>query len=242
MTDRRLLPPWLGGRLIFGVTVFVLGVLFTLDRLGLVDARGYVRYWPLALVAAGLIMLIEPTGGPRRVFGAALAFFGGGLLLDNLRLVRFDWGVVFPLFLLAVGAALVWQALGGRRHLPATGGESGGSGADAGAGTVSGFAVLGGVKRRSTSTAFRGGDASAVLGACELDLRHAALAPGGAELDTFALWGGVEIRVPEDWEVEVRGTPILGGFEDLTKSGPSAGGRRLVIRGLAIMGGVEVRN
>jgi LiaF transmembrane domain len=232
MSDRRLLPPWLGGRLIFGVTVLVLGVLFTLDRLGLADAGAYVRYWPLALVAVGLIKLIEPDGGPRRVFGAALALFGGGLLLDNLHLFHFDWGVVFPLFLLFIGAALVWQALGGRA--PAPGGQS--------AGTVSGFAVLGGVKRRSTSTAFRGGDASAVLGACELDLRQAALAPEGAVIDTFALWGGVEIKVPGDWEVEVRGTPILGGFEDLTKSGPSAAAGRLVIKGLAIMGGVEVKN
>ena len=226
-------PCWLGARLILGVTVVSIGVLFTLDRLGVADVARYVRFWPLALVAIGALKLLAPDGAAVRLFGAALVLFGGALFLDALHLLRFDAGVIFPLFLLFLGGAIVWQAMGGRAR-PAPG--------DAAVGTVSGFAVLGSVKRRSTSSAFRGGDVSAILGGCEVDLRQAALAPEGAEIDAFAFWGGVEIKVPTDWQVEVRGTPVLGGFEDVTRSGATPGDRRLVVKGLAIMGGVEVRN
>jgi predicted membrane protein len=231
MSRQPTVAPWFGCRLIFGFTVLAVGVLFTLDRLGLADAARYVRFWPLALVAAGLLLLAQSGDAPRKLFGLALALLGGGLLADRLRLLDFDWGVIFPLFLLFVGAVMVWQALSGPR-----------APAQPSADTVSGFAVLGGLKRRSTSTAFRGGDLSAVMGGCEVDLRQATLAPEGAVIDAFALWGAVEIKVPEDWQVEVRGTPVLGGFEDHTHAAAAAGAGRLVVKGMAIMGGVEIRN
>jgi hypothetical protein len=81
----------------------------------------------------------------------------------------------------------------------------------------------------------------AVMGGCEIDLRHASLEDGQAVFDTFAMWGGIEIRVPEDWAVESHVVPLLGGFEDKTRQ-PADAKQRLVITGIAIMGGVGVKN
>ena len=82
----------------------------------------------------------------------------------------------------------------------------------------------------------------AVIGGCEIDLRHASIAEGReAVIDAFALWGGIEIKVPEDWEVVNRGSAFLGGFENKTRPLPGAA-KRLVVTGTAIMGGVEVKN
>jgi hypothetical protein len=53
--------------------------------------------------------------------------------------------------------------------------------------------------------------------------------------------GGVEVRVPEDWTVETRGMAVLGGFEDKTRR-PLDDRRKLVVTGLAVLGGVEVKN
>ena len=52
------------------------------------------------------------------------------------------------------------------------------------------------------------------MGGCEIDLRHASI-DGEAVIDIFALWGGVELRVPPDWTVVSRVTPILGGVDDI---------------------------
>ena len=109
------------------------------------------------------------------------------------------------------------------------------------AATVSGLAILGGVKRGNNSRAFKGGDLTAIMGGCEIDLRQAAI-DGEASIDLFAMWGGIEIRVPEDWTVISRVVPLLGGVEDKTRPPQGATAHRLVLRGFAIMGGIEVKN
>jgi hypothetical protein len=104
------------------------------------------------------------------------------------------------------------------------------------------FALLGGVHRISRTVDFRGGSASAALGGCDIDLREARMIEGAtAVLDTLAIMGGIEVRVPDDWSVETRGMAILGGFEDKTRR-PLDDRKKLVITGLAVMGGVEVKN
>ena len=62
-----------------------------------------------------------------------------------------------------------------------------------------------------------------------------------ATLNVFTMWGGISIRVPQDWTVMSQGVPLLGGIDDKTVP-PAMPGKRLVIQGYAIMGGVEIKN
>ena len=78
------------------------------------------------------------------------------------------------------------------------------------------------------------------MGGVNLDLREADIAGERAVLDVFAFMGGVEIRIPEAWTVDVGTTSIMGGVEDKTRG--AAGGKRLVLKGAVIMGGIDIRN
>jgi hypothetical protein len=219
-------------RVVFGLCVLTLGVLFLLDRMGSIDIGNYWRFWPVFLIAFGLAKFAQPGG---RTFGVFAVGFGTWALLDNLGIVEFDWNYVWPIALILMGASLVWRGIRGG---PFRGSDDG---KDPGA-RMSAFAVLGGVDRKYTSQEFRGGDATAVMGGCELDFRQATPAPEGAVLDTFALWGGIDIQVPEDWTVVVQGTPLLGGFSDSRKGAQPNPAKQLIVKGVAIMGGVEVKN
>ena len=90
------------------------------------------------------------------------------------------------------------------------------------------------------SDSFRGGELAAMLGGCEIDLREAELAPEGAVLDVFAVWGGLTVRVPKHWVLDLRVFPLMGGAEDKTQQLPASSGGRLVIRGFVLMAGIEV--
>ena len=58
----------------------------------------------------------------------------------------------------------------------------------------------------------------------------------------FAWWGGIELVVPEDWHVVSEVTPVMGGVEDSTHFTGGEPATTLVVRGLVVMGGVEIRN
>jgi hypothetical protein len=127
---------------------------------------------------------------------------------------------------------MVWRGFGGRRAMRPDDGHS----------TFSALAIMGGVARRSNAQAFRGADLTAVMGGCEIDLRQASIEPGTeAVIDVFAMWGGIEIKVPPDWTVVTRAIPIMGGVEDKTHA-PATADKRLIIRGLLLMGGAGVKN
>ena len=239
------------GRIVFGLFFAWLGVLFFLDQVGWIDIGNWWRFWPVLLIVLGLVKLLTP---PHRSWfgGIFLMALGGFFLSSEFHIFHLQWRYVYPAFIVVGGLAMVF------RGLRWSGTSCGGDNVTTG-GTMTGFAILGGVERKVTSQDFRGGDATAILGGCDIDLRGASIAPGTvATLDCFAFWGGIEIKVPADWTVEVSGVPILGGFADSRKETPSIiggignfasrsapvspGEKRLKVKGMAMMGGVEVKN
>jgi hypothetical protein len=219
-------------QLVMGLLIVVLGVLLTLENIGVADVGRYVaRYWPAALIIVGLMKLWQWRRDGFGAFGGLMfVLFGTLLLLDSTGVVAWSWEDMWPLILVFIGGSMVWRGM--QRPRPST---------DDSTAAVSGMAVLGGVKRRNNAQAFKGGDLTAIMGGCEIDLRQAAI-NGEAVIDVFAMWGGIELRVPENWTVISRVTPLLGGVEDKSVPPPPPAVHRLVLRGMAIMGGIEVKN
>jgi hypothetical protein len=226
-----------GSQMIIGIGAILLGLIFLFDNLDMIDGRMYIRFWPVILIAAGTIRLVQPrSGGGGRIFNAGLVAVGALILLNNLHITDIGFREIWPLILVAIGTSMILGHAGRSR-------TTGGDGAPVDANSiVNGFAVLGGFQRSNNSPDFRGGELSAVMGGCEIDLRRAAIAGDEAVLHTFAFWGGIKIKVPDTWSVSVRGFPFLGGFDDKTVQPADPAAKRLVIRGTAVMGGVEIVN
>ena len=208
-------------RLVFGLLVLSAGVIFWLDQVGRINARDYLQWWPLGALAMGVGHLFD-----RRWIGAAVWFvIGTYFLLPVLGLAQIPfWRIIgiWPLMISVAGITLVLQAL--RR-----------SGYERSFRTV---AVMAGNNPRIGSQDFKGGEAVAVMGGCEIDLSQARIVEE-AVIDVLAFWGGIEIRVPRGWRVIGHVAQILGGYEDKTSAVPD-NAPRLIIRGSAIMGGIEV--
>jgi predicted membrane protein len=223
-------------QMLFGLMVIVAGLLMTLDNLGVLHAEDYVRYWPAGLIAVGMLKLWHSREGSGGGFGGFLFTVAGTwLLLEQAAVVRLSFWDMWPTLLVFVGGFLVWQGLSGPRVREVPDGRVHTNA------TISAMAVLGAVSRGNNSPAFRGGELTAVMGGCEIDLRHAAI-DGEAVIEIFAWWGGIDIRVPEDWTVVSTVVPIMGGVDDKTRPPQGASRHRLVLRGFVVMAGVEVKN
>jgi len=244
------------GRLVMGGLLIFVGVLFTLDNFGIVRAGDLFQYWPLLLVGAGLTKILQSRQSEHRTAGFILLAVGVIFLLRTFDVVWFRVRDLWPLLFVVVGGLLIWRAA--RRRTPGeTPGERALAGAREGlaasraqqegpvdAGSVlNEFAFMGGGERVVRSQDFRGGEVTAILGGFEIDLRGAGIVGDSATIEVFAFWGGIELRVPEDWNVAVHGTPILGAVVNSAKAGiGTVPSKTLVVRGTAVMGGVEVKN
>jgi len=177
-----------------------------------------------------------------------MILFGGLWLLKGLGLVFLSWHAVWPVVMIGLGLLVIFRSVTRARNrdqpssfsftMPSIGNSTQPAAADDSIINVS--AIMGGYVRRITTPDFRGGEVTAILAGCELDLRQSSI-NGEAVLNVFALFGGIQIKIPPDWTVVLHGTPVMGGFDERTVMPPD-GSKRLVITGYAIMGGVEVRN
>jgi predicted membrane protein len=212
-----------------------MGLLFLVDNLNIWDFHRAIHFWPTAFILVGIIKLFDTNSSDGYLLGAALILAGVLMVMNRLGLIYFTWHTIWPLMLIALGASVLYRAVTGRRLIGAS--LKGDAGSDD---TVDVTAILGGFERRINSPHFKGGEVTAVMGGCSLDMRGSQI-ESEAVINVFVVWGGITIKCPPDWTVVLHGTPIMGGFTEKTAPPPD-NSKRLIVRGYAIMGGVEVRN
>ena len=218
--------------LMFGLLIILIGVVSTLDNLDLVSAERFLAYWPAGLIVIGAAKLWEVrTGRGSPIGGVFFILAGTWMLLHTLDVVDVSIISFWPLLLVFAGGVVVWHSIRGPRLRGEMASEA----------VVNAIAILSGVQRVNSARNFRGGEMTAFMGGCAIDLRQATI-NGEAVINVFAMWGGIEISVPENWTVIDRVTPIMGGVEDSTRAPGSPQGHTLIVRGVVVMGGIEVKN
>ncbi|HYN63633.1 MAG TPA: DUF5668 domain-containing protein, partial [Candidatus Limnocylindrales bacterium] len=152
MADHR---PRFSVQLVIGCAVAVLGVLFTLDNLNIVESEPILRWWPAVLVLVGLTKLLGLGTRPQMVAGALITGAGVLLLLASLDMLRFSIWELWPLQLVFLGA---WLVLRGVRRT-----REGGPTVDPDD-YANAFVAMGSVVRKMNSAQFRGGEVTAFMG------------------------------------------------------------------------------
>lgn len=226
-------------QVLLGILAIGLGILFFLDNLGIINFRHALPFWPLILIVVGVVKMCDSSRRNGVVVGATITGIGIVMLLNRLGFLHVSWRSLWPLALIALGIAVLLRPAV-RPSEPASSAVSLTKSEADKEEFLDVTAMLGGLQRRVTTRNLRGGDITAVMGGCELDMRAASI-QGEAVINIFAIMGGITIKCPTDWTVVLEGTPILGGFDEKTAPPPDHS-KRLIVRGYAILGGVEITN
>jgi predicted membrane protein len=224
-------------RPIIGVVLVLAGLFLVMRNTGFFpDFIDHVIFsWPMLLVVIGLVMTL---GASEKTSGVIVMAVGGFFLIPMIFRETFHaYNMFWPSIFIIIGVIFIFTKRRGWNAVSTT--------------TLTGddyidiVNVFSGGERQIVSENFKGGKISAVFGGTELDLTKAKLAPGRNELEIACIFGGATFIVPDDWNISISVTPVLGGFTDSRKLLPGRtvdSTRQLVIKGAVIFGGGEIKS
>jgi predicted membrane protein len=225
-----------GRQLILGLILILAGGGMIFDRMGFFEFGSLISvWWPMIIVAAGAVQLYRRSVS--YAWGAVIILFGALMQLDRLDILNGHWIDFFwPLILIVIGVSILFPE-GKRKNV------FGNSTIETSEDYIEQFNIFSGSDIRFTSKNLKGGSVTAIFGGSNIDLTESDLASDGATIDATAIFGGIDIIVPEDWKVEATGVPIFGGWGNKTKNkNLDIPGPILKIRCVAVFGGIDVKN
>ena len=218
---------------IWGIVLIAAGLLFALNALNITNINIFFDgWWTLFIIvpcAVGLFTEREKTGN---IIGIAVGVF---LLLCCQGILSFSmlWKLLVPAIIVIVGLKLVLTGLFGNKgneiikQLKLEGKEPN-----------TGCATFSGCDMNYDGQVFEGAELTAVVGGIKCDLRNAIIEKDCA-IQVSAIFGGIDIFVPEGLNVKVNSNSIFGGVSNKTAVYQNA--PTIYISGTCMFGGVDIK-
>lgn len=224
---------WKNKTVAFGILVMVAGLALMLRNLGVMDRSisGIIFSWQMLIIVVGLIN----TFGHSKAWGFLLMIVGGAFLIAKIYGVPLSfWQVALPSLVILVGVALLLSSVSffSKRRVDKVRDSDD---------VIEDVAVFAGSERSIHSESFKGGKILAIFGGSKLNMSKVVLAPGVNELEIVCVFGGVSLIVPHDWNIKVEVFNIFGGYEDKRSVSLVDMNKTLVIKGVTVFGGGEVK-
>ncbi|MCP5108860.1 MAG: cell wall-active antibiotics response protein [bacterium] len=240
--------------IIVGLLIIAAGGIMLLNNLDMgFDIRIW-DYWPILLILIGFGKIVHSPRSTRHIIWG-LFFIGIGTLfqLNNLGIIQFWFDDLWPILIIMAGIAIIAGRRFGRSWCCSNGDDTytwkthakhrcfSDKKETIGSDRINISTIMGGGEYKISNKQFKGGSVSAVMGGVELDFRDTEPAEDEVVIKADVVMGSIEMRIPHEWELVIHGDPVLASIEDKTAH-PKEPLKRLVIKGSAVLGSIEVSN
>ena len=220
-------------RVLWGIVLIFIGVIWGLNRTGVADINIFFDgWWTLFIIVPSAISFFEK--GNNKISSLIFLIIGVLLLLAAQGLFEFEilWEILLPAIVVLIGLSLIFGNkvdFNVKEKTKCLDSED----------TENIFAAFGEQNVNKAGENFEKANLNAIFGAVKLDLREAKLEKETV-IGAWAIFGGIEILVPKDCIVKVKGTPIFGGISNERKNNEDAK-KTIYIEGYAVFGGIEIK-
>ena len=222
-------------RILWGVVLVAVGVLFGLKAMDIIDFDIFFDgWWTLLIIVPSLISLITQKDKT----GSLIALIVGVVLfLASRDIITFAmlWKLLIPVIIIIVGISLIFKdsfnkkAKDAIKRLNARGLPM-----------KQGTAMFASQKISFAGDDFYGAELNAVFGGLDCNLRDVYITEDTV-INVSCIFGGIDILLPDNVNVEICTTPIFGGVSNKTGRPFVAGAPTVFISGVAVFGGVDVK-
>ncbi|OEK03379.1 hypothetical protein BFP97_18435 [Roseivirga sp. 4D4] len=219
---------------LLGIIFITIGLVFAMNNFDIIPwhVRRYIYQWENILMLVGIFLIL--TDENKRVGGILFAI-GLIFVIDDWFYIDVSIWDLWPIVFIIIGVTII------RRKTSTAEGMDDGNVQDRD--LIDDTAIFSGGDKVINSQNFKGGNLTAIFGGSNIDLTTSKLSPSSANIEIFYLFGGSKIRVPQDWNVELRVTSIFGAMTDKRViQDNSENPEKLYIKGLVVFGGAEITN
>ncbi len=197
---------------------------------------------PYILLLAGIFWIARSGKSGAPLMAWLVILFGAVLIVSQVGLFGLSFSdMLAPMILITIAFFLV-----NPRNLLPRRLNSSNEDLDPNEQEIKLFAFMGGGELKYHSKRLKGGEIMAIWGGYDIDFSDAEMEGDSMQLNLYCIMGGMEITVPANWRVEKSGAMnIMGGFSNKTRDMAeelNLPSKTLIVTGLALMGGGEIRN
>jgi predicted membrane protein len=228
-------------RAVLGSIFIIIGIVFLSENLGWFDNRisDIIISWPMLLVVLGFFSLLRKRNNAG---GWVMIAIGVYFILPKIIPMPYDHDRLFwPILLVMLGFFFIFKK---KRH-PSCNHFDCFSNEEYSADLIDEVNVFGGGEKKITTQTFKGGKITSIFGGSNYDMLDCELAEGKNVLDMVNIFGGSKLVVPNNWKIHVEVVSIFGGFADKRRNvniTPESSTKELIITGVAIFGGGEIKS
>lgn len=223
-------------KLIWGIILIVLGLVFALNAVGITDLNLFFNgWWTLIIIIPCLVGLITERDKTGNLIGLVIGVL---LLLRVRRILTFSllWKIAVPVIVVIIGVKMIFSAFFGDKAykmVKEARMNEGGNFKEVNA-------TFSGNKVSFAGEVFDAVELNAVFGGVECDLRGAVIEKD-CSIEANAVFGGIDILVPNNINVKINSTSIFGGTSDKRGNAKIEGAPTLYVNSNAMFGGVEIK-
>ena len=222
-------------KILWGAVLIAIGVIFSLNAFGITDIKVFFDgWWTLFIIVPCFIGIFTDREKTGNIIGLLIGLF---LLLCCQNVLSFGmlWKLAIPAVIVIIGLKLILGGLFGDRAVKMIS-ESRQNGDN----IKIGCATFSGQDMNFDGEVFSGAELTAVFGGVECDLRTAIIKKDCA-ITASAIFGGIDIYVPDYVNVKINSNSIFGGVSGKNKRPPIQGGVTLYINATCIFGGIDIK-
>ena len=227
--------------IIWGLAIIALGVIFGGNALGIFNIDIFFKgWWTLFIIVPSFISLFTEK---EKISNLTFLACGVILLLAAQEVFSYDvaWKVILAIVLVMIGLYIIFKNVFHTKNDKEVEKKIRDlKGKDDNA-MDSLTAIFSGSDSAYNKETFSGANLVAVFGGAELDLRDAIFTKDTV-INAFALFGGIEIMVPEDVQIKVKSGFMFGGISDDRKNTSNAGKSTIYIDAAGGFGGITIND
>lgn len=225
--------------IIWGIAIIALGVIFGGNALGLFELNVFFDgWWTLFIIVPSAIGLIA-----EKEKLSSLGFLAAGviLLLAAQNVFSYDtaWKIILAVVLMLIGIGIIVKNVFHNKNDKEV--EKKIHELENGKVMDAQVAVFSGSERVYNDETFGGSNLVAVFGGVDLDLRKAKFTKDMV-IKAFCLFGGIDIKVPEDVQIKIKSGFIFGGASDERKGDASKSKYTIYLDAAGGFGGISIKD